>query len=469
MPLPCRFPSGIACRPLFFSLLLLIPAALTQAQGERLPPVPEPVPQMQLQQHDERIPIRADGITLDELHRLALTSNPTLTKAAAAVEAARGNWVQVGLYPNPSLAYLGTQIGDRGTPGQQGAYIEQQFVRGRKLPLNRAVAAREIERAEQDYAAQHMRVLNDVQINFYHALVAQEALRISQDLADVAGKAVTTAEHLFKAQEATRVDVLQARVELNSAKVTLANARNNYQAAWRRLVAVAGVPAMGEMAVRGDLMRDMPEFTWEQSMDRILTESPELAATRIGVGAAVATLRRARVEPIPNLTVQAGPQYDNAAQETITNVNVVMSVPLFNYNQGNIRRAQADVRAAKAEVARKELELTARLATAFERYANARNLVRQYRDEILPDAREALNLVSEGYRQGEIDYLTLLTTQRTFFHNSLAYLEAMRDLWESSIAIDGLLLTDSLQASIDVPEEPLTPTSVQPVFPFGGR
>jgi cobalt-zinc-cadmium efflux system outer membrane protein len=467
--MPRGFLSGVVCRPLLYSLLLLVPAALVQAQGERLPPVPEAVPQMRLRQPEARMPIDAEGVALDELHQLAMTYNPTLTKAAAAVDAARGNWLQVGLYPNPNVAYLGTQVGDAGTAGQQGGYVEQEFVRGCKLPLNRAVAAREIERAEQEFAAQRMRVINDVRIYFYHALVAQESLRIARELSDVAEKAMKAADDLFGAQEASRVDVLQARVEFNSAKVTLTNARNRYQAAWRRLAAVVGVPDLGESAVRGDLTRDMPEFSWEESIGRILIESPELAATRTGVSRAVAALRRARVEPIPNVTFQAGPQYDNNSRQPITNVNVIMSLPIFDYNQGNIRRAQADVRAARAEVARKELELTTRLASAFERYANARNQVEQYRAGILPNAREALELVAVGYRQGEIDYLPLLTTQRTFFNTSLAYLDATRDLWESSIAIDGLLLTDSLQAQSGVPEPSPTSTPAQPVFPFGGR
>lgn len=454
------------------------------ARAERLPPIytakselhvrvpeplVEPMPTPPKPPEPETVD-RMHAMSLEDFHCMALANNPTLTKAAAAVEAARGNWVQAGLYPNPNIAYLGTQIGDQGTAGQQGGYVEQEFVRGHKLRLNRSVAAREVGIAQREFAAQRMRVLNDVRIRFYDTLVAQRMLELSDDLLNVASRAQGAADDLFNAKEVSRVDVLQARVEVSNARIALGNSRNRHEAAWRRLVAVVGVPGLGEAPLSGDLVADMPTFSWEESIDRILYESPELAATRAGVDRAAAALRRARVEPVPNVTVQAGPQYDNNARGPVANANVIMAVPIFNYNQGNVRRAEAELRSARAEVARKELELTTRLATALERYSNARNQVTQYREEILPNAKEALDLVAVGYRQGEISYLSLLTTQRTYFQTNLAYLEALRELWEGSVAIDGLMLTDSLQAAGDTPAS-ATPviSAPPPLFPFSGR
>jgi cobalt-zinc-cadmium efflux system outer membrane protein len=150
-------------------------------------------------------------------------------------------------------------------------------------------------------------------------------------------------------------------------------------------------------------------------------------------------------------------------------VNVVLPAPVFDKNQGNIRRAEADVRAARAEVARKELELTSKLAAHFENYLNARNQVKQYQTQIMPAAQEAWRLTNTSYRQGETGYLSLLTVQRTYFRSNLAYLESIRALWESSIAIDGLLLTDSLQDASNTPRFTRPPTMPLPRSPFDGE
>jgi cobalt-zinc-cadmium efflux system outer membrane protein len=91
------------------------------------------------------------------------------------------------------------------------------------------------------------------------------------------------------------------------------------------------------------------------------------------------------------------------------------------------------------------LDLQQRLAVAFEQYQNARCQVEKYAAQILPNAQASLDLVTAGYRQGEFNYVTLLTAQRTFFQVNLAYIEAIRDLRAATVAIEGNLLSDSLQ------------------------
>ncbi len=411
------------------------------------------------------------GLTSDQMVAIALANNPTVRQAGAALEAAQGNWVQVGLYPNPGIGYLGNQIGDQGTAGQQGAYFEQEFVRGGKLALNREIAEREVVIARQNYAAQRQRVINDVRIQFYNTLIAQRTLEITHDMEAIGRQALSLADQLFNAQQVGKVDVLQARIEASNAAIRVTSSRNRLDASWRQLAAVSAVPGMQPQKLTGDLDGDMPEFTWEESLTRILRESPELAASRTNISRAAEALRRARVEPVPNVIVQAGPQYDLAANHTITNVSVLVPVPLFNYNQGNIRKAEAELRGARSAAARHELLATSQLAVQFERYSNALVQYSQYRDEIMPDARQALDLVNNAYRHGEASFLVLLNAQRTYFYTILAGLDAQRDIWETAITIDGLLLTDSLQTGpTQIPETPgIEPPNQLQLNPLLGR
>jgi cobalt-zinc-cadmium efflux system outer membrane protein len=143
--------------------------------------------------------------------------------------------------------------------------------------------------------------------------------------------------------------------------------------------------------------------------------------------------------------VQYTPQHDNTTTNNIHTVQAYLTVPLFNRNQGNIAAAQAQIGAAQADIERLTLELRNRLAIAFERYANSQQQVQQYAQAILPDAAESLKLVREAYSSGQIGYLQLLTSQRTYFQANLAYLDALRELRQSVAVIDGLLLIDSLQ------------------------
>jgi cobalt-zinc-cadmium efflux system outer membrane protein len=385
------------------------------------------------------------AVTLADLQASALANNPTLAQAAARVDAARGRWLQAGLYPNPRIGYMAEEIGMAGTAGMQGIGVSQEFVRGGKLYLDRAAASHETVQAQQGFESQRLRVLTDVQSQFYSLLVAQRAMDLNNELAGLADRGLDVVNDLLRAQEVSRVDLLQARVERNTARLAADAARNRYDAAWRRIAATIGAPDMQPARAVGDLESAIPELSWEVSLSRLLSASPELGAARAAVQRACWLVQRARAEPIPNIDVQASAQHDNESGDDVASVTVMLPVPIHNKNQGAIRAAEAELRAAQADVARLELDLQSRLASAFERYSTARQQADRYQREVLPDARTSLELVTQGYRQGEFAYITLLEAQRTLSRANLTYLSALEQLWESTTAIEGLLLMDSLK------------------------
>jgi outer membrane protein, heavy metal efflux system len=408
-----------------------------------LPPIgqPEQVPQP----FEE--PSQRPGMTLAELEDMATRCNPTLVQASARVQAARGQAVQVGLYPNPVAGYLGSEIGNEKRAGQQGGFVSQEVVTAGKLQLNRAVASQEIRQAEYVWGAQRFRVLTDVRRGFYEVLVAQQSMELSEQLVRLGEQGVKATEELMKAKEVARVDVLQARIEADSAKIILEKAKNRHSAAWRSLAAVVGNPSMQPAPLNGNLQEGMVQLGWDETLNRLLSESPQLAAARAGYARAQAVVNRECAGRYPNVGLQAGVQYDNATQDTFASVQVGVPIPVFNRNQGNIYKAQSELTAAQREVERVQLSLQQRLASVFEQYSTARQLVEKYHSDMLPNAQESLKLVSSGYRQGEYNYLMLLTAQRTYFQTNIAYLDALRDLRVAGVAIEGNLLGDSLQST----------------------
>jgi outer membrane protein, heavy metal efflux system len=386
------------------------------------------------------------GMTLAELEEMAQRTNPTLNQAAARVEAARGHCVQVGLYPNPVAGYMGSEIGNSGRAGQQGGFIGQEVVTAGKLQLNQAVAAQEVQQANWAWQAQRQRVLTDVRHSFYEVLVAQRAVELSQQLVRLGDEGVKSTEALMKAKEVARGDVLQARIEADTAKVLLERARNRYLGAWRNLATVVGAADLTPSPLAGNVQDGLPQLDWDATFAQLLAQSPQLASAQVGVTRAQAALSREYAGRIPNVDLQAAVQYDNSTQDTFASVQVGIPVPLYNRNQGNIRRAQAELIAAQSEVQRVQLALRQRLAVAFEQYTNARYQVEKYSRDILPNAEASLKLTNGGYRQGEYGYLSVLTAQRTFFQTNLTYLDALRELRASATTIEGNLLSGSLQA-----------------------
>ena len=387
----------------------------------------------------------AAALTLEDLESLALAYNPTLGLAQAQVDAAQGRWVQAGLPPNPMIGYAGEEMGANGTAGMQGFFIGQQIITAHKNRLDRAVVAQEIQQAAQQLEAQRLRVLTDVRVAFAVALAAQRQLDVTEELVRVSDETVETIAKLEQALQRSRVELLQSQIEAEAAHVLLGTARQEYAGAWRRMVSLAGVPQMPPARLIGEIEELPDERQWSAALDRIIQENPVVAAAFANIERASWAIERAYAERIPDINVQVMLQHDNGIGDQVTSVQVGFPLPLWNKNQGGIQAAEAEFRVARQQAAQVELELAFQLASVYQRYANARQQVVRYSESILPNAREALDLVREGYTAGQLDYLNLLTAQRTFFQSTLAYVDALGDLRAAEAELEGLLLTGSLE------------------------
>jgi len=386
----------------------------------------------------------ATGISLDELESMAMGNNPTLAQAAARIRAQRGNWVQQGLYPNPRLSYVGDEMGDENASGFQGFKVTQEIVTRHKLGLAQNVASNQVLQAEQEYAAQEFRVRNDVKLRFYDVLLAQRTLDLSQELERISLTNARAAQHLFEAAEVGRSDVLQAQIEADNNELQTIKAHITQDAAWRRLAIIVGVPDMQPRPLAGDLRNDIPSVTWEQAWAHLSSSSPELSAAQAKVSAARWAAQKALADRCPNWEVEGGYSHDNATGFDTGGLAVMVPIPIFNRNQGAIRQAQAELTAAEAEIDRMSLDLRNRLADTFQRYAIARQMVDRYEQSILPNAKKSVELSAELYTATQISYPALLLSQRTYLQTQMAYLDSLRELRQTSVLLEGLLLSDSL-------------------------
>jgi len=197
--------------------------------------------------------------------------------------------------------------------------------------------------------------------------------------------------------------------------------------------------------VSGNLDDSFPQFTWDGALDRLLSQSPEMAMALTRIERARWALSRATVEPIPNISVQAAFKQDTATEDTIADIQVTIPIPVFNWNQGAIQASRSELVAAKRDVDRVALALQRRLAIVFAQYEGSKRAAEKYKKDILPNSELTLKLVAAGYEQGEFKYTDLLSVQRTFFQASLTYLDAVREMRGAIVRIEGLLLTGSLE------------------------
>lgn len=391
----------------------------------------------QLPEHDSNVSSAAAAPkSLQDLLDLALKQHPELRMARAKVEAAHGAFIQAGLYPNPIVGPSIQSINDRdNAAGEIGVQISQLVITARKLEWAQAAAAQGVTASDWQAMTQWFNVVTRVRLAHVELLAAQRERDTVAELERVANDILKAAETLEKAGAGNRPDVLRAEVELQQQKLRKSVADTKVGAARRLLAAAVGIPGLDLSQVRGSLDDAPPAYAWDTLLDWMLQTSGEMHEARALAAQAETLVQLAQANAIPDVNVQALPQYDFRQQQITGQLLVTAGVLINNRNEGNIISAKAELARARANEQAVALRLRERLALAYQRFQAAQVQVDALGKQIEPKARESLKLVEIGYRGGDAkyNYTALLQAQQVLFGVQLSRVQALGD-WQRAAA-----------------------------------
>ncbi len=412
-------------------LICLVLLVCCAPKGAARAPEPLPEPASTAGQRDH-------VLTLERATRLAIANSPVVGLARAGVDRAAGLAVQAGLYPNP--------VQNSGNPNQLGGNnslysvgFSQEVVRAGKIDLNRSAAEQGLRQAQLDFVRQEFEVLTSVRQQFFTLLATQQRVKTLTDLEKIARQSEDVAIRLQKADQANRTDVLQFRVELRRIEVSLRSAEFARVGAAQQLATLIGLPNLQIDGVIGDLSLSLPNFNDPNIREQLLARSSLVESARVDIARTQFLLRRAEVEPIPNLTVNTGYQYAPSGTHSQALIGLYFVMPIWDRNQGNIRAANANVRNSVAQLSVVQNDLLRQLAGSLAHYRSAAISVETYEKGILPDVRETLELVRRSYEVEQFNFLRVLQTQRSVVETNIEYINALQERLNAAATIAGLL------------------------------
>lgn len=433
-----------------------------QHQGHRMPATQMPemdMPGMSQSQPQATPEAEPAGpvMRLEELEQTALQNNPTLAQAEASIRAAQGRRRQAGLFPNPVVGYQGEELAFRAfsEKSEHFFFVEQTIPLGGKLGKARRVFAREVEQAEALSEGQRLRVLNSVRVLYYDALGAQRLVELRRDLARLSREAVAITQELYNVGQADKPDQLEIEIESQRAEIEMMRAENEREGAWAALAIMVGKPDLPRARLAGNLEEGIAALDEGTLLASLLGGSPEIRSAQIGVERARAAIERARAERVPDLYLRGGIGYSSEFLEGPTagrrtgpeaNVQVGVTLPIFNRNAGGIAEAEANLVIAEREQQRLQLVLRARFSSALREYRNAVLMAEKYRTEVIPRARRAYEMYLGNFRQMAAAYPQVLIAQRTLFQVEVEYARALVGVRQSGVNLRGLLLSGGLDA-----------------------
>lgn len=383
----------------------------------------------------------APKLTLEYLSRLALENHPLLRRDRARIEAAEGQALQAGLYPNPRFDTNNPQVFN-GQNTLLNAGFQQEFVVKGKLRLDRAAALRAQQQSELALVQDRYGLLAQVRNQFYQTLAAQYRVDVLNRLLIITDAGVKAAKARVEGTIGDEPEVKLLSIDYDRTRADLENAQRVLEGERKQLASIVGFPGLVNQKVIGSLEARPPEFD-EQFMERFATsENAQVQIQKLEVDKNQILLKRAEVEPYPNITLGPAYQYGLNKQGEQYWMTIVFPIPTSDRNQGNIKSARANIRDSVETLGAVQLELLKRLADSFSAHRGALEQAEEYRTRIIPDAREALRLVKSGYDAGLTEFAVFYQAQRTVIDATKEYVDILERVWTTAADLSGILQMD---------------------------
>ncbi len=373
----------------------------------------------------------APALTLEEAVAQAHTNHPALAAAHQRVEAASGRAEQARLWPNPELELFSEDFPPNGggiASAQNMIGVSQTVPFPGKKGLDAQIGRQDIGAAELEYLVREREVVRAVRAAFCRALAAQKKAGVAGELVALNRSLVNVARQRIAAGAAGEQERLRAELEQERAGVEVTAAQRELAEARLALAAALGRPREPIASLDGELRAQAPVVDTGTTGAKMLAQHPTLRGTAAARERAELELKRAKLDPLPDVTFGVSGGRNFAERETMMEFRVSLPLPLFDRAQGRKRETRALAAAARHDVTATEQQLLSELKQAATRLRAAGEQVEAYRLRILPRADEALKLVQAGYAAGKFGFLDLVDTQRTAAEARLAYWDKLLEL-----------------------------------------
>ena len=367
-----------------------------------------------------------DRVSVDEALQLALRQSPTVRAQQAALASTKAGETTAALRPNPSMNFLAEQF-KPGASQQDTQYtvnvgqpLELGGKRGRRIDSARAatqVASYQLEDIRRQITLQ-------VRSAFAGALIAREQLALAQENVKTLDDTERIQRLRAEKGDISQLELLRIQVQRFTFERDAADARQALSAAKIALRTAAGAEHIAEdFEVVGELGFKEVSLDKAVLMRRALDNRPDLRAAEADRERARADHRLARANAWWDITPQI--EYQRIGPDNTIGFGFSLPIRIFDRNQGEIARTQAEISRVDAVREATALQVLAALETDRQIALTQRERVVSLRDVYLPKATVARDTVEFAYRRGGQSLLDFLDAQRSYRETALAHLQAL--------------------------------------------
>ncbi|MGA2501517.1 MAG: TolC family protein, partial [Tepidisphaeraceae bacterium] len=398
----------------------------------------------------------AGTLTRQDAINHTLTHNLALIASAENLPIAQAQLAQAGLWTNPSLG----QTGSFAWPvfgGSGAASFDFQLTQVVNTFLTRPykVAVAEAQRFQSgiDLASQAFDLSQQAEAKYDEMAHLVRDRKLSEKVAASYKRAFEAAEARAKVGMVPTPDVNRARLQYEDAQRQVRHLQTQYSRAAREMNWLMGVssPPLWQLPEEAaEAPRDLalaPDAAMLEQMGR--GHRLDLRRADFDRRVSEANLKLAKLGMIPQLTLGTDVARDNSKNWSFgPSFNV--ELPIFDTGKVGVELANAQLRLADKTYVALEGQVRQDVRAAVENLLIADEDVRFYRDKLIPQEEENVQLAQKSFQLGNSDLDSLLNTLREYVSALQSYEDAIDTYNGNRIALQravGMVWARIIEAS----------------------
>lgn len=146
-------------------------------------------------------------------------------------------------------------------------------------------------------------------------------------------------------------------------------------------------------------------------------------------------VRQARRARVPDIALSLGYAEQcgsgSCSSQPAFSAGLQSNVPLFYQQQGEIQRAESNVRAAQRSLDKVDAQVLLDVTQAFAAYTAAKSQVERMEGKLLQQARVSRDLAQHLYQRGAASFIDFMDAQRSFVSSRLEYHQDLANYWDA--------------------------------------
>ena len=361
--------------------------------------------------------VRGQEISLEQALELFYKNNYDILINRYEIDKAYGDYVGAKLRPNPVLSLNSIGLRYEGLPRlsddtQLTTRIDQLIELGRKRELRTNSVFASLEASKLS----HKDILRTLLIGFYTAYYNLQLDRLNIEFGHYDLERFKKVEEIagrrFDAGFLSLIDYIKIKLSAIDVENNLTNFDKQLKAdleSFNFLIASRTLLEPQKLAV----VETFPTYVEETLVTAALKNRYDLLALRKQSEATRYGISLAKAMRIPDVTV--GAEYDSFGTDKRSRfgIGISLPIPLFNRNQGEILRRNAEFNQLEEQIKKAERQIMSDIRQALNNYYGSLKIFDAYRTR-KKEMEDLLKKSEEAFSLGGITVLDLLDTRKTY-------------------------------------------------------